>query len=75
MKSMKIKKPKDGSSISKFNDTSKSAKERLQAFLYHCKGAFKIVCNQISWAAVLNLLHQFTGSIVKKHVSEIVLEV
>ena len=61
MKSMKIKKPKDGSSISKFNDTSKSAKERLQAFLYHCKGVFKIVCNQITRGLVLLIFTTFSA--------------
>ena len=38
MKSIKTKKPKDGSSIIKFADTNKGAKERLQAFLQPYKG-------------------------------------
>ncbi|XP_063687478.1 ral GTPase-activating protein subunit alpha-2-like isoform X1 [Bolinopsis microptera] len=41
MKSMKLKKPKDGSCISKFADLTKSPKERLHAFLQAKDGRSK----------------------------------
>ena len=44
MKSMKLKKPKDGDYINKFADVTKSPKERLHAFL-QAKGKFSVFRN------------------------------